>query len=278
MKPKCRGLVKGLVISLKSNMEEKVIDTILKSFPSISLSEMEGVRLMNRIDTKYTTTSEQLVSFLRLLQKDYYIQEINGKRVSPYRTVYLDTPGLSMYLAHQNGRKTREKIRMRSYIDSCRTFLEIKDKNNKGRTRKVRMPLSSMNSYLVTEAEVFLYEHASFQLQDLTLQVENQFNRITLVNREKTERLTIDTDLCFRHLSSGKEQSLPGLVIIELKQDGNIPSRAKVNLSQLHIHPVSISKYCLGMLLTNPEAKRNRFKKKLTQINKLANYSYGYII
>ena len=107
MKPQCRDLVRGLVISLKSNMEEKVIDTILKSFPSISLSEMEGVRLMNRIDTKYTTTSEQLVCFLRLLQKDYYIQEINGKRVSPYHTVYLDTPGLSMYLAHQNGRKTR---------------------------------------------------------------------------------------------------------------------------------------------------------------------------
>ena len=53
MKPQCRDLVRGLVISLKSNMEEKVIDTILKSFPSISLSEMEGVRLMNRIDTKY---------------------------------------------------------------------------------------------------------------------------------------------------------------------------------------------------------------------------------
>mgnify|MGYP007128717654 CR=1 FL=1 len=112
----------------------------------------------------------------------------------------------------------------------------------------------------------------------LRLQVENLFDRITLVNREKTERLTIDTGLSFRNLSSGKEQSLPGLVIIELKQDGNIPSHAKACLSQLHIHPVSISKYCLGTLLTNPDAKRNRFKKKLTQINKLANYSYGYIL
>lgn len=259
-------------------MKEEVINSILQSFPSISLAEMEGVRLMNRTDTKYTTTTEQLVLLLQYLRKDYFVQEINGKRISPYQTVYLDTPGLAMYLAHQNGRRTREKIRMRSYTDSCLTFLEIKDKNNKGRTRKVRMPLSSMNSYLVTEAELFLYEHASYRLQDLQLQVENQFDRITLVNREKTERLTIDTGLCFRNLSTGTEQSLPGLVIIELKQDGNVPSRAKGYLSGLHIHPVSISKYCLGVLLTNPSVKRNRFKKKLTQINKLANYSYGYIL
>lgn len=183
-----------------------------------------------------------------------------------------------MYLAHQNGHKTREKIRMRSYMDSSQTFLEIKDKNNKGRTRKVRMPLPSINAWLLTKAKLFLCEHASYQLDDLRLQVENLFDRITLVNREKTERLTIDTGLSFRNLSSGKEQSLPGLVIIELKQDGNIPSHAKACLSQLHIHPVSISKYCLGTLLTNPDAKRNRFKKKLTQINKLANYSYGYIL
>ncbi|MCD8269543.1 MAG: polyphosphate polymerase domain-containing protein [Parabacteroides sp.] len=258
-------------------MEENVICSMLENFPSISLAEMDGVRLMNRVDTKYTTTDEGLKQFLLLLEKDYYVQEINGKRISPYRTVYLDTPGLAMYLAHQNGRRTREKIRMRSYIGSDRTFLEIKDKNNKGRTRKVRMPLTSMNAYLMAEADAFLYEHASFQLEDLQLQVENSFDRITLVNREKTERLTIDTNLHFRNLSSGREQSLPGLVIIELKQDGNIPSRAKSYLSQLHIHPVSISKYCLGTLLTNPSAKHNRFKKKLTQINKLANYSYGYI-
>ena len=116
-------------------MKEKVINSILNGFPSISLAEMEGVRLMNRTDTKYTTTTEQLALFLKQLQKDYYIQEINGKRISPYQTIYLDTPGLAMYLAHQNGRRTREKIRMRSYTDSSLTFLEIIDKNNKGRTR-----------------------------------------------------------------------------------------------------------------------------------------------
>ena len=259
-------------------MKEKVIYSLLENFPSISLAEMEGVRLMNRIDTKFTTTTDQLAQLLILLQKDYYVPEINSNRISPYRTVYLDTPGLAMYLAHQNGHKTREKIRMRSYMDSSQTFLEIKDKNNKGRTRKVRMPLPSINAWLLTKAKLFLCEHASYQLDDLRLQVENLFDRITLVNREKTERLTIDTGLSFRNLSSGKEQSLPGLVIIELKQDGNIPSHAKACLSQLHIHPVSISKYCLGTLLTNPDAKRNRFKKKLTQINKLANYSYGYIL
>lgn len=44
---------------------------------------------------------------------------------------------------------------------------------------------------------------------------------MTLVNRDKTERLTIDTNIRFRNLHTGREQSLPDLVIIELKQDGN---------------------------------------------------------
>lgn len=77
-------------------MKEKVIYSLLENFPSISLAEMEGVRLMNRIDTKFTTTTDQLAQLLILLQKDYYVQEINSNRIRPYRTVYLDTPGLAM--------------------------------------------------------------------------------------------------------------------------------------------------------------------------------------
>lgn len=100
------------------------------------------------------------------------------------------------------------------------------------------MPLPSINAWLLTKAKLFLCEHASYQLDDLRLQVENLFDRITLVNREKTERLTIDTGLSFRNLSSGKEQSAArvGYHRTEAGRQHPFPCQSLV-LSQLHIHP-----------------------------------------
>jgi hypothetical protein len=258
-------------------MKRELIETVLSEYTSISLMEMAEVRLMNRVDTKYTTSFSLLPEFLKRLRADYYVQEINGSRISPYRTMYLDTYNREMYLDHHNGRRTREKIRVRVYVDSQATFLEIKNKNNKGRTKKKRIPLSGMQSYSHKEAEQFIDEHAKYSLGELMPRLENSFYRTTLVNRKKTERLTIDVNLAFRNPSEGIEKHLNDLVIIELKQDGNLPSFAKKQLSELHIHPVSISKYCLGTILTVPDIKSNRFKKKMIQLNKIRKEKYGFV-
>jgi hypothetical protein len=58
-------------------------------------------------------------------------------------------------------------------------------------------------------------------------------------------------------------------MIIELKQDGKIPSKLKDCLADYRIFPGGISKYCLGTILTNPTAKYNRFKQKIRYIQKL---------
>jgi hypothetical protein len=58
-------------------------------------------------------------------------------------------------------------------------------------------------------------------------------------------------------------------VIIELKRDGNVPSRmTKIMLDQ-HIKPLKISKYCIGTALTTPGLKKNRFKDKIRRIEKI---------
>lgn len=258
-------------------MKQEVIQTILYEYLPISLAEMADVRLMNRVDTKYTTSLSLLPEFLKRLQADYYAQEINGSRISSYRTMYLDTYDRRMYLDHHNGRRTREKVRVRAYVDSQVTFLEIKNKSNKGRTKKKRIPLPEMKSYLHKDAEVFIDEHAGYSLDTLMPRLENSFSRITLVNRSKTERLTIDVNLAFRNPSDGLETQMEGLVIIELKQDGNLPSFAKSQLSELHIHPVGISKYCLGTVLTAPDVKSNRFKGKIMLLNKIRKEKYGFV-
>lgn len=240
-------------------------------FSPIHLEEMESVKLMNRIDTKYITKRENIILLLSKMINDYLVQEIDGRRISSYHTLYMDTPDAAMYTAHQNDRKTRQKIRIREYVDSHLFFFEIKNKNNKGRTKKKRISLSDMNVYQNEEIARFMEGKTPYKMENLIPQLNNYFDRITLVNKEKTERMTIDLNLRFHNMQTKQDDHLEKIAIIELKQDGNTVSKAKQLLNDLRIHPQKISKYCTGSALTNPRLKTNRFKIKMRYINKLIN-------
>jgi len=259
-----------------NSTSKHILSCISNEFHPISLEEMEKIRLMNRIDIKYTTNLSVLLRFIELLKGIYFVQEVEGNRVSEYDTIYLDTEDLRMYMDHQNGRRIREKIRMRHYIDNDLTFLEIKNKDNHGKTHKKRVSISSIGDYLNENASRFLTDVGHYSPENLFPRVETRFSRMTMVNRERTERLTIDTDLHFMNVDSGKEFDLEDIAIVELKQDSQAFSEARRILHELHVRPISISKYCLGTILTTPHVKRNRFKSKLIQINKLTNYKYEY--
>lgn len=102
------------------------VTTALSAFSSISLEEMSTIRLMNRTDTKYIVSLSALMDVLQRASNCYRVQEVQGERNIAYHTTYLDTPDYAMYLAHQNGRVIREKIRVRTYVSSGLTFLEVK--------------------------------------------------------------------------------------------------------------------------------------------------------
>jgi hypothetical protein len=115
----------------------------------------------------------------------------------------------------------------------------------------------------------FLRKHLRYDPTVLTEHLENNFNRITLVNKAKTERLTIDMNLKFHNLKTDNRADLTGLVIIELKRDGLQPSPILHMLRDLRIKPSGFSKYCMGTALTNPTLKRNNFKERLHMIDRL---------
>ena len=92
------------------------------------------------------------------------------------------------------------------------------------------------------------------------------------MNPSLTERLTIDTRLCFKNFRTSLETSLRNAVIIELKQDGHAASEMKRILLRHRVKPVRISKYCIAVTLTDPSAKSNRFKVKVRQIEKTINH------
>ena len=250
-------------------MNTDILD-IVNSMKPISLDEMKDVRLMNRIDTKYLVTSAQLLAILNGIREHYYAQEIEGKRFSPYSTVYYDTPDLRMYIIHHDRHLVRDKVRVRTYVDSHLTFCEVKHKTNKGRTKKKRIEVQPDVNVVEDPVTVaFLAEQQPYPVESLNPSLETVFDRVTLVNFEKTERLTIDCNLTFNNFVSNTTASMDPLVVMELKQDGRAHSLLKKVLFDLRIKPYKISKYCIGTAMTRPEVKQNRFKKKIRRINKL---------
>ena len=244
---------------------------ILTTFAPISLEQMSGVKLMNRTDTKFVTNMEKLLQLLQLARGDYYVQEIDGERNLEYDTTYFDTVDFDMYNQHQWGHTNRQKIRFRTYCISGLQFMEVKTKNNHGRTKKKRIEVNDMD-VLEAQKHEFLEHHLRYGAESLIPALNNHFSRITLVNTAKTERLTIDSALRFNNLVSGQQLDMGDLVIIELKRDGQVFSPVLEMLRQLRIQPHGFSKYCMGSALTGQQHLAvNRFKRKLIEVGKLVN-------
>ena len=251
------------------------IEKIIRSYDSVSLEDMKRVRLMNRIDTKYIVRVADIRQLLDRSRDDYFVQEVDGERNIAYHTIYFDTRDHQMYIAHQNGKKTREKIRMRTYVSSGLSFLEIKNKNNRGRTDKKRIKIDPSSDYMHSEeTRAFLAKHAWFSPDELEPHLENRFKRITLVNRGMTERLTIDTGLCFHNYTNDRDGSLSGIAVVELKRDGRTMSPMHDLLIRMHIHTMGFSKYCIGCAFTDPTLKQNLFKERIRRVLKISEVSH----
>ena len=240
---------------------------------TVGLQEMACVRLMNRVDTKYAARADALPRLLEAAARQgYRVQIADAGPVAPYDTLYFDTPACDMYLLHHNGVLHRQKIRTRTYLNSGTTFLEVKNKDNRGRTEKlrIRLPRERFDDFSANdEATGFLAGSARFAPGMLIPQVNTRFKRITLVDDALSERVTIDFDLTFRNRTTGLEAALANLTVIELKQNGALRSTMRRLLCDEGIRPFKISKYCIGTVLTNPHVKSNRFKAKLRSIEKL---------
>lgn len=242
----------------------------------IDLEQMRAVKLMNRVDTKYVASEGQIIEFLgRVAECGYKVQVIDGVRAARYDTRYFDTADRAMYIAHHNRQLTRQKIRTRHYEDGSACYLEVKNKNNRGRTKKVRIeiPQSGLMSLDNVEAATFLSAQSRYEISTLSPALSTRFVRITVVNPNLTERITIDLDLEYCDLRNTKSAKVEGMSIVEIKQDGNIASTAKEILRELRVKPMRISKYCLGTALTVEDIKRNRMLQKIRNIEKRIGYN-----
>ena len=245
----------------------KQIEDITKPFQSISLSEMDSVNLMNRVDTKFALSEKQFIEVFANLKDEYTILEVNKSKYSEYESLYFDQADFKFYTDHHRGKANRMKIRIRKYKSNDLSFLEVKRKR-KGQTIKSRIKSNSWGTSLTDKEREFLsglYPNHS----KLMTSLENNFLRITLVHRTRIERLTFDLNISYRK----EEKSIPleNLVICELKQEKiNRLNTFYSEMKKKRIRPLKISKYCLGIMeFYSANIKSNRFKKKTIQLKKI---------
>jgi hypothetical protein len=253
-------------------MSEREIIDQLQSFDSISLKEMDRVKLMNRIDTKFAFDKNTLIQILPLLKTNYFSLEIEGKRALTYESLYFDDADFSLFHDHHNRRVNRYKFRIRNYVESNLFFFEIKHKI-KGRTDKHRIATDGFHKTLSPEERAFLKEN-THKLYELIPVLTNRFKRITLVNKVENERLTLDFNLIFN--TELKSVELSELVIAELKQQKlNRRSPFYQLMKSLNLRPYRLSKYCIGAieLIGKEHLKFNRFKRKLMYLEKINNHA-----
>lgn len=247
---------------------------VLEQMQPIGLEEMKAVRLMDRVERKYLASVDLMEPLLERVADRYYMQLGGG-----YRTLYFDTAELAMYTMHHNGKVNRQKVRVRTYHSSNNAFFEIKTKLGCQRTHKERIAVdATMFDHVedIPEVRLFVEQNTPYTLNlnpstfNLKPSMETWFERITLVNKRMSERVTIDRGLRFHNRATAVDADLSRLLVIEVKLGVDAPpSDIEGALHRLHIRPRHMSKYCLGTALTNPAAKHNRFKENLLFINKI---------
>ena len=86
-------------------------------------------------DTRYLLTTSRLGPLFEALAGEYLVLEIEGTRLHHYQTLYFDPSDFALFCRHHAGAAVRHKVSGRAYLDTGLSFLEVKAKDNRGRTR-----------------------------------------------------------------------------------------------------------------------------------------------
>lgn len=238
----------------------------LDNIKTESLDYFQELNASRRYDFKYLITLDKAQELLKQLSANYYFLQIDGTICHNYHTLYYDTPLLTTYYLHYNGRLPRFKIRSRKYKRSNETYLEIKYKTNHEVCIKIRKKRNLFLESLSPEEKLFIQEHLSFS--DLLPILYVSFERITIGNALYKERTTFDFNLSYK-LIEGNSLKINNLVVMEVKfQEYNYGSLFFTQVWRNRLHPEPFSKYCIGLALLSPHVKKNNFLETIRKINK----------
>jgi len=249
----------------------------IQALDPVDLVQLDQAQLHDRVESKVILRTQDIPDALQRLADDYLILEHDNERLQSYRNEYFDSFELRNYHEHHNQNGRRFKLRYRSYMNSDLTFFEVKQNIN-GRTVKKRRPSRRPSGqHLWREDALFFFGLTGCAPSVLVPSLTVDYQRVLLVKRDFSERVTIDLGLTFR--SPNGESEMPGLAICEFKQprlDRRSPAMAAMNR-----RPQMFSKYCMGLASCDPGLRRNRFKKVFRNLDALgtpptaADHLYG---
>lgn len=237
----------------------------LNFFDTISLSYLQDkALLLNRKELKFIVPIALLDSVLNDCNEEYYLLKINDEAQFRYNTNYYDTIDLKLYFDHHKGKGNRYKIRERVYCQSDLKYVEIKTKTNKNQTVKFRKEIKDW-----LQAKDFIQDYTKILESDLHQSLYSEYTRITLLHKEKKEKVTLDFNLGF--YDQQKSIQYDAIVIAEVKAEKITTIHFNEIMKKYKIRSGSLSKYCLGLVSLNPKLKKNNFKMMFNQIIKVNN-------
>lgn len=263
---------------------EDVVGDALAPHPSIGLAELDAVAaLQTRIDRKYVLTLAETDAFLRGLDADARVLEIDGVRASGYASTYFDTDDLLTFHLAAHRRRRRFKVRTRTYVDTGGTFLEVKTRAAGGVTVKERRAHPVTDE--LGEGVTFVDDRLDATHLDappasgLVPVLRTHYRRTTVLLSDA--RVTVDTGLAWRlagqcgAASSGTtaaratRAALGDLVVVETKS-GTAPSSADRLLWRSGHRPDRISKYATGLALLRPDLPDHPWRRLLRELRPAA--------
>lgn len=234
-------------------------------FDPISLAELNAkAEMLTRLDNKYVVPRAVFDALSDEFAEHFEVLEIDGKRGFGYRTQYFDTPQLTTFQHHLQGRRRRSKVRTRQYIDAGLCFLEVKLKTQRKVTVKERMSYAAEHLTTLTQNALSFIDTSHRALYRCGGHgayfpaIQMQYNRLTLVARAGGERMTIDRGLTF--WTSFSSQTISDEMMIVETKSAFGRGTADIILRRAGYHPVgSCSKYCVGLAALGLVPRYNRF-------------------
>ena len=248
------------------------LDWLVERFDPVGLDQLNAkAEMLARIDNKYVVHRQNLQPLLEQLPEHFEILSIDNQRAFGYQTRYFDDPQRSAYHEHHQGLRKGFKVRIRRYLDTQLCYLEVKLKGQRGMTLKHRLPhdpeeFESLNQEALSFARSNYQAHYQKPFNyHLEAALDLFYRRITLVAKQGSERMTLDTQLRFNNAN----QSLaldPQLFIVEIKSKLG-RGLADRYLRSHHQRPTSkCSKYCIGMAALGQVSRFNRFIPTMRQL------------
>jgi hypothetical protein len=230
----------------------------------VTLAQLDEAQLHDRDESKVILQTSDVPEALLGLASEYFVLEHEGERLQCYSNEYFDTAELRNYHEHHNQKGRRLKLRYRTYMNSDITFFEVKTNVN-GRTVKERRRSQRPDRRLLTQDALFLFKRTGQPPSSFVPSLSVDYQRILLVRRDFTERVTIDLNVSFS--TTQTTVHVPGLAICEFKQPKL--DRRSPAIVALNRRPQNFSKYCMGLASCDPSLRRNRFKKVFRNLEAL---------